>query len=197
MHADDRLLANIVRQHSSRRSSHISMPSPDVENRIRPGPRGSNAPHESSEREWVGAQPDSNLGDRLSLISSLYVQHRSSTTLTKELCGLPMTKDTCPEISNSRVQLSTSMLYVCYSITALYASSFMEIMWHCCNHALMSKACVAYRSSIEAVQTYFLRWKGAGDHHPPPPPWYRVQPSLALSHCMFVVVSLHLHDAFS
>ncbi|KAL0021775.1 hypothetical protein WJX79_008627 [Trebouxia sp. C0005] len=29
------------------------------------------------------------------------------------------------------------------------------------------------RALLEAVQTYFLRWKGEGERHPPPPPIYR------------------------
>ena len=32
----------------------------------------------------------------------------------------------------------------------------------------------ACRACLDTLQTYFLRWKGAGEKHPPPPPFYRV-----------------------
>ena len=48
------------------------------------------------------------------------------------------------------------------------------------------------RSLREAVQTYFLRWKGANEDHPPPPPWYRV--SLFHSDCVIVsCIIVHCH----
>ena len=48
------------------------------------------------------------------------------------------------------------------------------------------------RSLREAVQTYFLRWKGANEDHPPPPPWYRV--SLFHSDCIPVLcIIVHCH----